>query len=161
MRHLWYNVPQLLFFFLVISTTSLSWAFSNWPVHTGLWEKKAGFCQKPLSHIINMLSHTYSLSLVMCISPCPHTSFLRSLSLVTNWTTATNHKTLPTASCFLWQAQPVTAYHTPPCLLNTCIRWPSCYSCSPSHSKPVWSQHCLTSGFTIFVWPDFLFFNGL
>lgn len=37
-----------------------------WPVHTGLWftagkTTLAGCCQNPLSYIINMLSHTYSL----------------------------------------------------------------------------------------------------
>lgn len=51
------------------------------PVHTASREAFTGFCQKPLSRIINMLSHTYVLSSEICISPCPHVSFLHSLSL--------------------------------------------------------------------------------
>ena len=89
-----------------------------WPVHTALGEAFTGFCQKPLSHIINMLSHTYTRSSEICISPCPHVSFLHSLSLSQ-----------------IKLRRPITK-HCP--LLPVCFGEPSQRLCSTVH-RPGWT----------------------
>lgn len=105
--------------------------------------------------IINMLSDSTPLSLVTCISSRTHTSFLHFFVAVSEQTTASNHTTLPTTSCFLWQTYLVSVCHSPPVLaehLHTMVyRYFPLKTSAVTTVTYIWLYHICLARFPVFL----------